>query len=185
MITENVVLAKFLGICPFIGVSKRLNSAVGMGLTATLVLVVSTLVTWPINEYILVPLNITYLQTLSFIVVIATLVQLMEVLLKFYIPSLYKSLGVYLPLVTTNCAMLGITMLNVELEYSFVTSMVNSVGAGLGFLMAMVLFAGVREKLESSDIPKALDGIPITLIAASIMSLSMMGFGGIIEGIFQ
>ncbi len=184
IITDNVILAKFLGICPFLGVSKKLDSAVGMGLTATLVLVVSTAVTWPLNHFLLEPLGITYLQTLLFIVIIATLVQLMEVLIHFYFPPLYKALGVYLPLVTTNCAMLGITKLDVDMGYAFGKSMIYSTGAGLGFLLAMVLFAGVRVKLENSDIPKTFDGIPITLIAASIMSLSMMGFGGIIEGIF-
>ena len=183
ILVNNFVLAKFLGICPFLGVSKKLDSAVGMSLAVIFVMVLATATTWPIYSYILAP-DYTYLNTIVFILVIAALVQLVEIILKKYMPSLHKSLGVYLPLITTNCAVLGVTLLNIDESYNFLQAIINSLGAGLGFLLAMVLFAGVRSRMESVKITKSFDGIPITLIAASIVSVSFMGFSGVIEGIF-
>lgn len=181
---NNFVLSKFLGICPFLGVSKKLSSAVGMSLAVTAVMVASSAVTWPIYTYLLKP-KYEYLQTLVFILVIASLVQIVEIVLKKFIPPLYKSLGIYLPLITTNCAVLGVALLNIQESYSFIESLVNSLGAGLGFMLALVLFSGIREKLEKNEsIPKALKGLPIALIAASIVSVSFMGFAGVIEGMF-
>lgn len=184
MIVSNYVLAQFLGICPFLGVSKKLDSAVGMSIAVTFVMVLATVATWPIQHLLLNPLGIGYLQTVVFILVIAALVQLVELILKKYIPSLYQQLGIYLPLITTNCAVLGVTVNNIENGFNFTESLCNSFGAGMGFLIAMVLFAGVRGKMEDSDIPEGLKGIPITLMAASILSVSFMGFSGVIEGIF-
>lgn len=184
ILTQNFVLAKFLGICPFLGVSKKLKTASGMSLAVIFVMVLSTAVTFPINKYLLVKYDLEYLQTIVFILVIAALVQLVEIILKKYMKSLYNSLGIYLPLITTNCAVLGVVLLNIENEYNFATSMVNSLGAGLGFMLAMIMFAGVRERLESCDIPKALQGLPITLIAASLTSVSFLGFTGVVESIF-
>lgn len=185
ILTQNFVLAKFLGICPFLGVSKKLNTAVGMSLAVIFVMVLATAVTYPINKYILVKNDLEYLQTIVFILVIAALVQLVEIFLKRYVKPLYNSLGIYLPLITTNCAVLGVVLLNVDNGYNFITSMVNSFGGGVGFLVAMVMFAGVRERLESADIPKALQGLPITLIAASLTSVSFLGFSGLIDNIFR
>ena len=181
--TQNFILSKFLGICPFLGVSKKLNTATGMSLAVIFVMVLSTAVTYPINV-LLTKNNMEYLQTIVFILVIAALVQLVEIVLKKYIPSLYNSLGIYLPLITTNCAVLGVVLLNIDNGYNFVESIVNSLGAGLGFMLAMVMFAGVRERLESCKVPKFLEGLPITLIAASLVSLSFLGFQGLVEGIF-
>ena len=185
ILTENFILAKFMGICPFLGVSKKLDSAVGMSVAVTFVMAMATAVTWPIYTYLLVPNGLDYLQTVVFILVIAALVQLVEIILKKYVPALHKSLGIYLPLITTNCAVLGVTMLNISKELNFAESMVNAVGAGLGFLLAMVLFCGVRQRLEDIDTPECFKGIPITLIAASIVSVSFMGFGGRVEGLFK
>ena len=184
VLVNNYVLSRFLGICPFLGVSKKLNQATGMGIAVTFVMLLATSVTWPIQTYLLDRFNLGYLQTIVFILVIAALVQLVEIVLKRYIPSLHKSLGVYLPLITTNCAVLGVTILNIDEGYTFVEAMVNSLGSGLGFFLAMVMFSGVRSKLEGADIPKAFQGLPITLVAASITSLSFMGFGGVIENLF-
>lgn len=181
---ENYVLNKFLGICPFLGVSKKLNQATGMGLAVIFVMLVATAVTWPIQIYVLNPLDMGYMQTIIFILVIAALVQFVEIVLKKYIPALHKSLGVYLPLITTNCAVLGVTINNIKDEYTFVQSMVSSLGCGLGFLLAMVLFSGVRTRLESENIPERFKGLPITLIAASIVALSFLGFGGIVDNLF-
>lgn len=186
VLVNNFVLSKFLGICPFLGVSKKLDSALGMSVAVTFVMAMATAVTWPIYTYILEPKGLSYLQTIVFILVIAALVQLVEIILKKYVPALHRALGVYLPLITTNCAVLGVTILNLDEGYNFSESMVNSVGAGLGFLLAMVIFSGVRSRVDASDsIPKAFQGIPITLIAASIVSVSFMGFSGIVEGLFQ
>lgn len=185
ILTENFILAKFMGICPFLGVSKKLDSAVGMSVAVTFVMAMATAVTWPIYTYLLVPNGLDYLQTVVFILVIAALVQLVEIILKKYVPALHKSLGIYLPLITTDCAVLGVTMLNISKELNFAESMVNAVGAGLGFLLAMVLFCGVRQRLEDIDTPECFKGIPITLIAASIVSVSFMGFGGLVEGLFK
>ena len=181
---NNYVLSRFLGICPFLGVSKKLDSATGMSLAVIFVMLMATAVTWPIQMYLLVPNDLGYSQTIVFILVIAALVQLVEIILKRYVPSLHKSLGVYLPLITTNCAVLGVTILNIDEGYSFVEAMVNSLGSGLGFFLAMVMFSGVRSTIEGSDIPKSFQGLPITLIAAAITSLSFLGFGGVIENLF-
>lgn len=181
---NNYVLSRFLGICPFLGVSKKLDSATGMSIAVIFVMLMATAVTYPIQMYLLVPNDLGYLQTIVFILVIAALVQLVEIVLKRYIPSLYKSLGVYLPLITTNCAVLGVTILNIDEGYTFLEAMVNSLGSGLGFFLAMVMFSGVRSKIEGADIPKSFKGLPVTLIAASITSLSFLGFGGVIENLF-
>ncbi len=184
ILTENFVLCKFLGICPFLGVSKKLNTAVGMSGAVIFVMALATAVTYPINKYLLVANGLGYLQTIVFILVIAALVQLVELILKKFMPPLYEALGIYLPLITTNCAVLGVVLLNITKEYNFVQSMINSVGAGIGFMLAMVIFSGVRSRLEGADIPKFLQGLPIVLIAASIVSLSFMGFTGLVDGIF-
>ena len=178
ILTNNMVLSKFLGICPFLGVSKKTDTALSMSIAVTLVMVVSTAVTWPIYHFILSP-NYTYLETIVFILVIAAIVQFIEIVLKRYIKPIYNALGIYLPLITTNCAVLGITMLNITNELGFVQSLVNALGAGLGFMLAMLLFSGVRERLETADIPKFLKGLPITLVAAALVSLSFLGFAGI------
>ena len=185
VLVENVVLAKFLGCCPFLGVSKKLDSAVGMSSAVIFVMLMATAVTWPIYTYLLAPNGLDYLQTIVFILVIAALVQMVEFILKKYMKSLYKALGVYLPLITTNCAVLGCTLLNLENHYNFLESLVNALGSGLGFMLAMVLFAGVRSKMESVEFPKSFQGIPITLIAASIVSMSFMGFASVADGIFK
>ena len=184
ILTENFILAKFLGICPFLGVSKKLNTAVGMSAAVIFVMLLSTAVTYPINAKLLVPNDLEYLQTIVFILVIAALVQLVEIILKKYMPALYNALGIYLPLITTNCAVLGVVLINVENNYNFGQSMMRSLRGGLGFMLAMVMFAGVRERLESCDVPKFLQGLPITLIAASLTSVSFLGFSGVVDGIF-
>ena len=184
ILVDNYVLSKFLGICPFLGVSKKLDSAVGMSLAVTFVMVMATAATWPIYMLILAPNNMGYLQTIVFILVIAILVQLLESFLKKFIPSLYAALGVYLPLITTNCAILGVTILNIDNGYNFVESIVCAAGAGIGFLLAMVLFSGVRRKVEAAKPPKCFEGLPITLVAAAMTSMSFMGFGGIVSAIF-
>ena len=182
VLVNNYVLQQFLGICPFLGVSKKVNQATGMGVAVIFVMLCATAVTWPIYHYILSP-NFTYLQTIVFILVIAALVQFVEIVLKKFIPALHKSLGVYLPLITTNCAVLGGTINNITAEYSFLESMISSLGVGLGFLLAMVLFAGVRSRMEGGDAPKAFKGIPITLVAASIVALAFFGFAGVVENL--
>ena len=184
VLVDNYVLSRFLGICPFLGVSKKIDQATGMGISVIFVMLVATAATWPIQTYILEPAGLGYLQTIVFILVIATLVQFIEIVLKKFIPSLHKSLGVYLPLITTNCAVLGVTINNITDGYNFLESMVNSLGCGLGFLLAMVLFSGVRKRMEGADIPDALKGLPVTLIAASIVSLAFFGFGGIVDNLF-
>ena len=182
ILTNNFVLSKFLGICPFLGVSKQTKTASGMGIAVTFVMLLSTMVTYPINKYLLEGLGLEYLQTIVFILVIAALVQLVEIALKKYMPPLYNALGIYIPLITTNSAVLGVVVLNVEEGYSFGHSVANSFGAGVGFLLAMVMFSGVRERMESSDIPEKLKGLPIALVAASLTSMSFLGFTGIVEG---
>ncbi|MDD3693420.1 MAG: electron transport complex protein RnfA [Oscillospiraceae bacterium] len=179
LLVNNFVLSQFLGICPFLGVSKKLNSAVGMSIAVIFVMVMSTAATWPIYTLLLIPADLGYLQTIVFILIIAALVQLVEIALRRYVPPLYKSLGIYLPLITTNCAVLGVTILNIDSGYGFVQSIVNAFGAGLGFMLAMVMFAGVRERLESAEIPQGLKGLPITLVAASLVSVSFLGFQGL------
>ncbi|MBE6892767.1 MAG: electron transport complex protein RnfA [Ruminococcaceae bacterium] len=184
VLVDNYVLNKFLGICPFLGVSKKSDQAVGMGVSVIFVMLVATAATWPIQTYLLDPNGLGYLQTIVFILVIAALVQFVEIFLKKFIPALHKSLGVYLPLITTNCAVLGVTINNITDEYTFVESMVSSLGCGLGFLLAMWIFAGIRNRLEESDAPECFKGMPITLVAASIVSVAFMGFGGIIDKLF-
>ena len=184
ILTDNFILSKFLGICPFLGVSKKVNTAVGMSAAVIFVMVLATAVTYPINT-LLVKNHMEYLQTIVFILVIAALVQLVEVILKKYMVALYNSLGIYLPLITTNCAVLGVVLLNVENGYTFGESIVSSLGAGLGFMVAMIMFAGVRERLEGADIPKSLQGLPSTLVSASLVSMSFLGFTGLVENIFK
>lgn len=184
VLVNNYVLVRFLGICPFLGVSKKLNQALGMGVAVTFVMLMATAATYPIYSYLLEPNGLSYMRTIVFILVIAALVQLVEIILKRYIPALHASLGIYLPLITTNCAVLGVTINNINDGYNFAQSMVSSLGCGLGFLLAMVLFAGVRSRLEEANPPEAFKGLPITLVAASIVALSFMGFNGLVEGIF-
>jgi electron transport complex protein RnfA len=183
VLINNYVLQRFLGICPFLGVSKKFNQALGMGVAVTFVMLAATAVTYPIQTYILERFGLGYLQTIAFILVIAALVQFVEILLKKFIPALYKSLGVYLPLITTNCAVLGVTINNITDGYNFIESMVSSLGVGLGFLLAMVLFAGVRSRIENCPSPESIKGLPITLISAAIVSLAFFGFAGIVENI--
>lgn len=185
ILVDNFVLSKFLGCCPFLGVSKKLDSAIGMSSAVIFVMLMATAVTWPIFTYLLEPYGLGYLQTIVFILVIAALVQLVEFILKKYMKALYRALGVYLPLITTNCAVLGVTLLNIENSYNFFESLINSLGAGIGFMVAMVLFAGVRSKMETVEFPKSFQGIPITLVSASIVSMSFMGFASVAEGMFK
>lgn len=181
VLINNYVLQQFLGICPFLGVSKKVGQATGMGVAVTFVMLCATAATHPIYTYVLKPLGLEYLQTIVFILVIAALVQFVEIALKKLIPVLHKSLGVYLPLITTNCAVLGVTLNNIQDGYSFIESMVSSLGVGLGFLLAMLLFAGVRSRIENCPAPKCFRGIPITLVAASIVALAFYGFSGVVE----
>ena len=188
ILTENYILNKFLGICPFLGVSKKLDTAVGMSCAVTVVMVISTAVTWPLYTYLLVPNGLGYLQTIVFILVIAALVQLLETALRKYMPPLYNALGIYLPLITTNCAVLGVTMLVLEKgaedpTFGYLQSLVNAFGSGVGFLVAMVLFDGVRERLENCDIPETFKGLPITLVAASLVAVSFLGFNGVVDNL--
>ena len=185
VLVNNYVLRQFLGICPFLGVSKKLNQAVGMGIAVTFVMLLATAVTWPIQTFVLNNLGLEYMQTIVFILVIAALVQFVEIFLKKFIPSLHKSLGVYLPLITTNCAVLGVTINNIKDGYNFVEAMVSALGCGLGFMLAMVLFSGVRSRIDESDIPEHFKGLPATLIAASFVSLAFFGFEGIVENLFS
>jgi electron transport complex protein RnfA len=184
VLVNNYVLVRFLGICPFLGVSKKLNQAIGMGVAVTFVMLMASAATYPIYTYLLAPNGMNYMRTIVFILVIAALVQLVEIILKRYIPSLHKSLGIYLPLITTNCAVLGVTINNINDGFTFAESMVSSFGCGLGFLLAMVLFAGVRSRIEDANPPEAFKGLPLTLISASIVALSFMGFAGLVDGIF-
>ena len=184
-ITNNYVLVKFLGICPFLGVSKKLDQATGMSLAVIFVQLLATAVTWPIYHYLLAGrIDFTYMETVVFILVIAALVQLVEIVLKRYIPALHASLGVYLPLITTNCAVLGVTVNNIRDGLGFADSMLTSLGCGLGFFLAMVLFSGVRSRVAVAKPPKSFEGLPITLISAAIVSLSFFGFAGIIANLF-
>lgn len=184
VLTNNFVLSQFLGICPFLGVSKKTNTAVGMSGAVIFVMVLASAVCYPINKYLLVANGFEYLQTLVFILVIAALVQFVEIVLKKYIPALYNSLGIFLPLITTNCAVLGAVTLNVSANYGFLASVLNALGGGLGFLLAMVMFSGIRERMEGNDIPKFWQGLPITLVAAALTACSFLGFTGIIDNIF-
>ena len=184
VLVNNYVLTRFLGICPFLGVSKKFDQATGMGIAVTAVMVIASAVTWPIQRLVLDKLELGYLQNIVFILVIAALVQMLELLLKKFIPALYKGLGVYLPLITTNCAVLGVAINNINDGYSFIQSLVSALGAGLGFLLAMVLFSGLRSRIDESEIPAPFRGLATTLIAASFISLAFMGFSGIVDALF-
>ncbi|MBD5558866.1 MAG: electron transport complex subunit RsxA [Clostridia bacterium] len=179
ILVNNYVLSRFLGLCPFLGVSKRVETAMGMGMAVTFVMALASLITWLVQYLILVPLEIEYMQTIAFILVIASLVQLVEMVLQKTSPALYQSLGVYLPLITTNCAVLGVAIINITEQYNLLETVVNGVGAALGFTLAIVLFAGIRERLRYNDMPKAMEGFPIALISASLMSIAFMGFQGL------
>ena len=189
ILTHNFIFSRFLGCCPFLGVSSKVETSVSMGLAVTFVMTIASLFCWLIYHLLLVPLDITYMSTISFILVIAALVQFVEMFLKKSSPTLYSALGIYLPLITTNCAVLGVVILNIDnisaysaYGFGFGHAMVSSFAAGAGFMLAMVLFAGVRSRLETADVPESLKGLPITLIAAAIVSMSFLGFSGIVEG---
>ena len=177
---ENFVLNQILGICPFIGVSNKLDSAVGMGFAVTFVMVMAGVVTWSIQNFILVPLHLEYLQTISFILEIASLVQFVEMVVRKTAPALYQALGVFLPLITTNCAVLGAALLNIKKGYGLVEAAVNSFGAGIGFFFALILMAGIRERLDTAEIPQAMKGAPITFITAGLLATAFMGFSGLV-----
>ena len=180
ILVNNYVLVQFLGICPFLGVSKKLDSSAGMGAAVIVVMVIATAVTFPLQIFLLDAYNLGYLQTIIFILVIAVLVQLIEITLKKYVPALYQSLGVYLPLITTNCAVLGVAILMIQKEFNLLQSVAYSVSTALGFALALVLFAGIRERLDFEDVPKAFKGIPIALITAGILAMAFMGFSGLV-----
>ncbi|HEY5557472.1 electron transport complex subunit RsxA [Acetobacterium sp.] len=175
---NNFILSRFLGICPFLGVSKQVETAVGMGVAVTFVMALASAITYMVQYNILNPLHLGYLQTIAFILVIAALVQLVEMIIKKMSPSLYQALGVYLPLITTNCAVLGVALLNIQYKFNFIETIFNGVGAALGFTLAIVLFAGIRERLEVSTVPKALEGFPIALLTAGLMAIAFLGFSG-------
>jgi len=179
---NNFVLARFLGICPFLGVSKKVETALGMGMAVIFVMTVASVVTWFIQYLILIPFGIEYLQTIAFILVIASLVQLVEMVIQKTSPVLYQSLGIFLPLITTNCAVLGVAVLNIQKDYTFLQSVVFALGAGLGFTLAMVLFAGLRERLDLCPVPKSFHGTAIALVTAGLLSLAFMGFAGLVKG---
>ena len=180
---NNVVLAQFLGICPFLGVSKKIDTASGMGMAVTAVLVVATIVTYLIQVYVLNAFGLEYLQTIAFILVIAALVQMIEIILKKTMPALYQALGVFLPLITTNCCILGVAILVIQKDYDLLEGIVYALSTGIGFLLAMVLFAGLREQLEVVNVPKAFEGVPIALVTASLLAMAFMGFSGVDGGL--
>ena len=182
--TQNYVLVQFIGICPFLGVSKKFDSCIGMSGAVIFVMTLASAVTWAIFKYFMVPNGLEYLQTIIFILVIAALVQFVEIVLKKYIPALYQALGIYLPLITTNCAVLAVTILNIEESYTFIQACFNGFSAGVGFGLALILFCGVRKTLEFAKPPKCFEGLPITLVAAALTSMSFMGFTGIAEHLF-
>ncbi len=179
ILANNFIFSQFLGCCPFLGVSKKLETAMGMGLAVTFVMGLASAVCFVVNKYILIPLDLAYMQTVAFILVIASLVQFIEMFLQKAMPALYTALGVYLPLITTNCAVLGVVLLNVQNGYNFIESVVYGITGGLGFLLAIVLFASIRERLVFADYPKCWDGFPIALITAGLMALAFMGFSGL------
>ncbi len=184
ILVDNFVLSKFMGICSFLGVSKNLKTAMGMSGAVVCVMLVASAITWPIQHLLLNPLKLGYLQTLVFILVIAALVQMIEMIMKKSMPPLHKALGIYLPLITTNCAVLGVTILNINSNYTFAESMVNALGAGIGFTLSLFLFSGVRSRIDKADVPEALKGLPITLISASLVAVSFLGFKGLVENLF-
>jgi len=177
---NNIVLTQFLGCCPFLGVSKKLSSAIGMGAAVTFVLTLASVITYLVQIFILEQYEIVYLQTIAFILVIAALVQFVEMVIKKYSPDLYKALGVYLPLITTNCAVLGVAIINIQKSYGFLQTMVNGFANGLSFTVALILFAGIRERLEDADVPKSMQGMPIALVTAALMSIAFLGFTGLL-----
>ena len=179
ILANNFIFSQFLGICPFLGVSKKVDTAVGMGVAVTFVMGLASAITWLVNTFILVPLSLGYMQTVAFILVIASLVQFIEMFLQKAMPTLYTALGVYLPLITTNCAVLGVALLNIQNNYNFIESVVYGITGGLGFLLAIVLFASIRERLVFAEYPKAFEGFPIALITAGLMALAFMGFSGL------
>lgn len=181
ILVNNFVLSRFLGICPFLGVSKKVETALGMGMAVTFVMVLASIFTYLIQKFILVNLGIEYMQTIAFILVIASLVQFVEMVIQKTSPTLYQALGVYLPLITTNCAVLGVAILNIQSNYTLIETMFNGFGAAIGFTLAIVLFAGIRERLEISDIPEAFQGFPIALISAGLMSIAFLGFSGLVK----
>ncbi len=185
ILVDNFVLSKFLGICPFLGVSKNLKTAMGMSMAVIFVMVLATAITWPVFYLLLAPYDLGYLQTIIFILVIAALVQLIETFLKKTLPPLYQALAIYLPLITTNCAILGVAILNIDQTYGFGESMINSLGAGLGFMLALFLFSGVRSKVDHADVPRFFKGLPITLVSAALVSIAFFGFKGLIENLFS
>ena len=179
ILANNFIFSQFLGICPFLGVSKKVDTAVGMGIAVTFVMGLASAITWLVNTFILIPFDLGYMQTVAFILVIAALVQFIEMFLQKSMPTLYTALGVYLPLITTNCAVLGVALLNIQNNYNFISSVVYGITGGLGFLLAIVLFASIRERLVFADYPKCWDGFPIALITAGLMALAFMGFSGL------
>jgi electron transport complex protein RnfA len=179
-LVNNVVLSQFLGLCPFLGVSKKTNTAIGMGVAVIFVITLASAVAGAIYQYILLPLDITYLQTIVFILVIAALVQFVEMFLKKFIPSLYQSLGVYLPLITTNCAVLGVALTNVQKNYGILTGIVNGFATAVGFTISIVILAGIREKMRHNDIPESFQGMPIVLVTAGLMAIAFCGFSGLL-----
>lgn len=180
ILVNNFVLSRFLGICPFLGVSKKVETAFGMGMAVTFVMTMAGIITYFIQKLVLDPFNIQFLQTISFILVIASLVQFVEIVLQKFSPTLYQALGVFLPLITTNCAVLGLALLNIQYEYNLIETIVHSIGAAVGFSLAIVLYAGIREKLEVADVPKPFQGFPVALVAASLMSIAFLGFAGLV-----
>ena len=180
ILANNFIFSQFLGICPFLGVSKKVDTAVGMGFAVTFVMGLASAITWAVNKFILVPLDLEYMQTVAFILVIASLVQFIEMFLQKSMPSLYTALGVYLPLITTNCAVLGVALLNIQEGYNFIESVVYGITGGIGFLVAIVLFASIRERLVFADYPKSFEGFPIALVTAGLMALAFMGFSGLV-----
>src|SRR5690554_3199510 len=181
ILVNNFIMSRFLGICPFLGVSKRVSTAVGMGAAVTFVMAMASVITYLAHYFILEPLHMEYMQTMAFILIIAALVQFIEMVIKKMSPSLYQALGVYLPLITTNCAVLGVAILNIEEKYDLLQTLVNGIGGALGFTLAIVLFAGIRERLEMSDIPEPFKGFPIAMITAGLMSVAFLGFQGLIK----
>ena len=179
ILANNFIFSQFLGICPFLGVSKKVDTAVGMGIAVTFVMGLASAITWLVNTFILIPFDLGYMQTVAFILVIAALVQFIEMFLQKSMPSLYTALGVYLPLITTNCAVLGVALLNIQYNYNFISSVVYGITGGLGFLLAIVLFASIRERLVFADYPKSFEGFPIALVTAGLMALAFMGFSGL------
>jgi electron transport complex protein RnfA len=179
ILANNFIFSQFLGVCPFLGVSKKVDTAVGMGIAVTFVMALASAITWAVQRFVLDPFNLGYMQTVAFILVIASLVQFIEMFLQKAMPALYTALGVYLPLITTNCAVLGVALLNINSNYNFIESVVYGITGGIGFLVAIVLFASIRERLVFADYPKAFEGFPIALVTAGLMALAFMGFSGL------